>query len=251
MKKTFLNHENPLLTVMLQCKNPDVATARIEKALAGGADAFGLQIESLLPEYHNEETYRALFDAMGDKPCYVTNYRTVENLGKDDETLAREMLGIAKCGATLCDVMGDMFSRHPDELTDDPEAIRKQMEYIDALHEIGAEVLMSSHLTRFLTGEEVLRMALEQKRRGADFIKIVTFANDINEQLENLRTTALLKKELGAPFLFLAGGECSIHRRLGINIGCSMALCVYEHDEFSTPVQPLLCDIIKLKNCGF
>ena len=50
----------------------------------------------------------------------------------------------------------------------------------------------------------------------------------------------VLKKELGAPFLFLSGGECSIHRRLGMKLGCCMSLCVYEHYAGSTPSQPLL-----------
>lgn len=62
----------------------------------------------------------------------------------------------------------------------------------------------------------------------------------MEQQIENLRITDLLKRELGAPFLFLAGGECSIHRRLGWKLGCCMALCVYEHDTLSTPTQPLL-----------
>ena len=81
---------------------------------------------------------------------------------------------------------------------------------------------------------------MEQKRRGADIIKIVTAANNMEQQIENLRITDLLKKELGAPFLFLSGGECSLHRRLGIKLGCCMALCVYEHDALSTHAQPLL-----------
>ena len=45
---------------------------------------------------------------------------------------------------------------------------------------------------------------------------------------------------MSAPFLFLSGGKCSLHRRLGINLGCCMALCVYEHDAYSTAAQPLL-----------
>ena len=92
----------------------------------------------------------------------------------------------------------------------------------------------------YLPGEKVLELALEQKRRGADIIKIVTNAADMQEQMENLKTVDLLKRELDAPFLFLSGGECSILRRLGIKLGCCMALCVYEHDEFSTSAQPLL-----------
>ncbi|MBR6793103.1 MAG: hypothetical protein IKM48_01950 [Clostridia bacterium] len=49
----------------------------------------------------------------------------------------------------------------------------------------------------------------------------------MEEQIENLRITDLLKRELGAPFLFLSGETC-------------MALCVYEHDSLSTKPQPLL-----------
>ena len=99
---------------------------------------------------------------------------------------------------------------------------------------------MSSHLYKYSPAERVLEIAFEQKRRGADIIKIVTKANDMAEQIENLRITDLLKRELGAPFLFLSGGECSLHRRLGIKLGCCMSLCVYEHDALSTSAQPLL-----------
>jgi len=153
--------------------------------------------------------------------------------------LAKEMLSYAECGATLCDVMGDMFSRHPEELTDNPEAIEKQIAYIDELHTKGAEVLMSSHVLKYTPAERVLEIALEQKRRGADIIKIVTGAENMEQQIDNLKTTELLKRELGAPFLFLSGGECSIHRRMGMKLGCCMCLCVYEHYSRSTPTQPL------------
>ena len=114
------------------------------------------------------------------------------------------------------------------------------MELIDRLHGLGAEVIMSSHVWKFTSAERVLEMAREQKRRGADIIKIVAGAATMEQQIENLRITDLLRRELGAPFLFLSGGECSMHRRLGIKLGCCMALCVYEHDALSTPVQPLL-----------
>ena len=147
---------------------------------------------------------------------------------------------MAENGATLCDVMGDMFCRHPEELTNDKKAIEKQIALIEKIHEKGAQVLMSSHILKFTPAERVLEVALEQKRRGADIIKIVTGADSMEQQLENLRITNLLKRELGAPFLFLSGGECSLHRRLGIKLGCCMSLCVYEHDVLSTPTQPLL-----------
>ena len=237
--KTFLNRE-PMLTVMLQCSAPEVAIARIRNANCLGADAYGLQVESLEPQYHNPETYKKIFKEMKNRPVYVTNYRTVNNRGKTDEELAQGLLELAESGATLCDVMGDLYCKNPLELTDDPSAICRQMELIEELHGRGVEVLMSSHILKFTPAEQVLAVAREQKRRGADIIKIVTRADTMEEQIENLRITDLLKRELGAPFLFLSGNECSIHRRLGLKLGCCMALCVYEHDHQSTPAQPLL-----------
>lgn len=240
MSKSFLNHERPLLTVMLQCEEPETAIARIRNANCLGADAYGLQIECLKSEYHNPDTYKWLFAEMQNRPCYATYYRGRSNEGKTDEEIAEGLIKIAESGATLVDVMGDMFSLHPEELTDNEGAIKKQMELIDKLHGLGAEVIMSSHVWKFTSAERVLEMAHEQKRRGADVIKIVAGAETMEQQMENLRITDLLRRELGAPFLFLSGGECSMHRRLGIKLGCCMALCVYEHDALSTPVQPLL-----------
>lgn len=240
MKKSFLNQDRPMLTVMLECETPELAIGRIRNANALGADAYGLQIESLKPEYHNAETYKRIFAEMGGRPCYTTYYRSHYNVGKSDEELAQGMITLAESGAILVDVMGDLFCKHPEELTDNAEAIQKQMELIDTIHQKGAEVLMSSHLYKYAPAERVLEIALEQKRRGADIIKIVTKADNMEQQIENLRITDLLKRELGAPFLFLSGGKCTLHRRLGMKLGCCMALCVYEHDALSTPAQPLL-----------
>lgn len=247
----FLTTDKPALTVMLQCKTPEVAIGRIRNALHLGADAFGLQAESLLPEYQTPEVYHKLFQEMRGKPAYVTNYRSGSNKGKSDEELAEGLLTLAECGAALCDVQGDLFASHPIQMTEDETAIEKQMELIEKIHAKGAEVLMSAHTNCYLPGEKVLELALEQKRRGADIIKIVTDAADMQAQMENLKTVDLLKRELGAPFLFLSGGECGILRRLGIKLGCCMALCVYEHDALSTPGQPLLSVMKQLEQITF
>lgn len=240
MKPTFLKYDKPMLTVMLQCETPETAIGRIRNANCLGADAYGLQIESLKPEYHNPETYKRIFAEMKGKPSYVTYYRSCHNQGRTDEELADGIITAAESGATLCDVIGDLFCKHPDELTENEKAIKKQMKLIDTLHNKGAEVLMSSHLYKFAPAERVFEIAFEQKRRGADIIKIVTGADTMEQQIENLRITNLLKRELGKPFLFLSCGENKIHRRLGIALGCCMSLCVYEHDALSTPAQPLL-----------
>ena len=242
---SFLNHTQPLLTVMLQCLDPETAIKRIKIGLEQGADAFGLQTESLLPEFNTKESITKILDAMEGKPCYVTNYRGKTNSGKSDEELAEGLVRLAEYGATLCDVMGDMFCRHPEELTDNPEAIEKQIRLIERIHKSGAEVLMSSHLHKYAPEERVLEIAKEQERRGVDIVKIVTKADNMDQQFDNLRITNRLKETIETPFLFLSGGKCSLHRRLSIRLGCTMALCVVEHDERSTKSQPYL-NIMKM-----
>lgn len=247
MKKTFLEYDKSILTVMVQADNPDRIKELIDKSLPGGAEAFGMQFERMKPEYRNKDTYKELF-SYTEKPVYVTNYRSGENEGKSDEILAEELLELADCGATLCDVMGDCFDKQPDELAVDENAIEKQMELIQKLHNKGAEVLMSSHIMKFIPAERVLEIALEHQRRGADISKIVTGADSMEEQLENLKIINLLKEKLDIPFLFLAGGECHILRRIAGELGDCMYLCVYEYDEFATQVQPLLKNVKAIRD---
>ena len=240
MKNSFINSEKALLTVMLQCRTPETAIGRIRNALCEGAEAFGLQAESLEAQYQNPEVYRRLFGEMRGCPSYVTFYRGKNNAGKSDEVLAEGLLTLAESGADLCDVMTDYFDPQPGEFTTNPEAVKKQMALIDAIHEKGSRALLSTHIHKFTPAERVLEIALEQQRRGADVVKIVTGAENMEQQVENLRIAGLLKEKLKVPFLFLSGGECSILRRLGWKLGCGMILCVYEHDADSTFSQPLL-----------
>jgi len=241
MKPTFLSYEKPLLTVMIkQTQNPDNIIAEIKRAHAVEAEAFGIQTEALPREYHTEKIFKEIFAECGDKPLYVTNYKLSKNENLSYDEIGDELVSYAKWGATLCDVMGDMYCKSADELTYNDQAIEKQMRLIDRIHECGGEVVMSSHTNRFMTADEVLKMALEHRSRGADISKIVAHADNMEQQIENLRITNILKEELGIPFLFLSGGECRIHRKIGIKLGCCMCLCVCELPEGSTNPQPLI-----------
>ena len=176
MKLSFLNHEKPLLTTMIQKRHMHEVIDTVEKTLAEGTDAFGLQTCKLLQEYRNADTYKEIFSHMEGKPVYLTNYRGGTNEGVSDEILADGLIEIAQAGGTLCDVMGDMFDKHPDELTVNPVAIDNQKRLIEKLHENGAEVLMSSHLYRFVPAERVVEIALAQQERVADAYMSTTSA---------------------------------------------------------------------------
>ncbi len=247
MKKTFLEYDKSTLTVMVQADNPDRIKELIDKSILNGAEAFGMQFEQMKKEYRNKAVYKELF-TYTDKPVYITNYRMGKNEEKTDDVLAEELIELAECGATLCDVMGDLFDKQPDEVAVDDGAIEKQIKLIDDLHKKGAEVLMSSHVYKYIPAERVLEIALEHQRRGVDICKIVTGADTMGQQLENLKIINLLKENLKIPFLFLAGGECHILRRIGGELGNCMYLCVHEYDELATSLQPLLENVKAIRD---
>ena len=150
-------------------------------ALRNGAEAFGLQAENFDRKYHKPEIFKDIFNAMDNKPLYITNYKLVNNIDLSYEELAEELISFAEMGATLCDVMGDYFHKDTQELTDDSVAIEKQRELINELHSSGAEVVMSSHINKYCSAKKVLSFSQEHKRRGADISKIVTHANDMKQ----------------------------------------------------------------------
>ena len=243
-KPTFLNQNKPLITAMIQESDLSVVMRRIRKARFDGADAFGFQLEDLDKKYRSEDNLKAIFSAMGSCPAYVTNYRYCMNQGDTDEECVKGLETMVKCGATLVDVMGDLYNPHPIQLTEDAGAVSRQIDTIKKFHDMGAEVLMSSHVMKFIDGDEVLRIAEAQMKRGADISKIVTAADSEAEEIENLRTVERLKRELEIPFLFLAGGSHNkILRQIGPFLGEVMWLTVIENDEYSTVTQPLLSSI--------
>ena len=186
------------------------------------------------------DTARKLFAAAEGLPIYVTNYRGHENTGKTDETLAQELLELADCGATLCDMMGDFYDPQPGELTTDERAVEKQMRLIEEIHAHGAEVLMSSHVKKYLPEERVVEILQAHERRGADIAKLVVGDTTMEELTENLRLCAALREKLGIPYLFLSGKQGGVMRRVGPMLGVCCWLCRCGDEELETKKQPLL-----------
>lgn len=244
MKASFIRSDKPLKTAMIQVKTADEAIAAIESGLKQGADAFGWQLECLNADQINQKTLENVFSAGCGMPFYVTNYKWASGGDKPEEQYFDELLLALKCGATLIDMPGDSFSPAPDQLTYNEQAIRKQIEFSQKVHDLGGELLISSHVPDFRSEDYVLGMAFEQKRRGADIAKIVTFSHDDEQLTDNLKTTVRLRETLGIPFLFLSGGEkCRLHRLAGPLLGACMWLCVAYRAPITTPPQPLLSDV--------
>ena len=221
--KSFLHCNRPLITTLLFSSSVDGLLKEIANAIAQGTDAFGLQIERVKKEIRTEENFIKLISAMQDKPCYVTCYKRGDVEEESDEERCGYILLALKCGAVLADVRADLFDARDGEFSLNKTAVKRQKEFVKQIHDMGKEVVISSHTVyggkfKFLPKEQVLKIALEQQRRGADIAKIVTNADTEEELLENFETIICLKQKVEIPTIFLCNGEKCLRHRMGCGL---------------------------------
>ena len=252
---SFLNSDRPLITVIFYARTPGQAMETILPSLPY-CDAYCWQMDFLEGKYRTRENIGMVISAMGDHPCYVTDYmRGNANPGLSYDGIARELLLALDCGAKLIDVTGDMYDAQPFELSFDGKAASRQKDLIAEIHRRGGEALMSSHVLQYRTTEQVYAIARAHAERGADIAKIVTTADNSEQLDENLRTTVFLHEKLPVKTLFLCGGTfCRLHRRIGPLLGSCIYLCrwVLPDDDPSIFLQPDIFTARSLmKNAGF
>ena len=165
-----------------------------------GAEAFGIQLENLERKYRNVETLKSIFYHCGDKPIYITSYRNSESTGYTDEECEQYLLMGLEAGATLCDVMGDMYKQEKYGITYDEEAVKRQRELIDKIHSRGGEVLMSVHFYEFFDEDETMKVAHAIEDRGADIVKIVNGSYTEDQMYANINIIHRMKKRTESKF---------------------------------------------------
>ena len=220
--KTFLGFNRPVLTTMLKGKNKTELMFEIDVALQQGTDAFGMQIDLIPTAERTQSDFKDLFDAMGDKPAYITNYTrgNVSEKPQTDEELIEEMYLALQCGATLFDLRTDTFDRQSDEFSTDEKAIARQIEVAKTVHSMGKELLMSTHTLKYTTPERVMEIMKAQEARGADICKLVTNADTDEEEFQAFENLFNLSRQLNKPYLYLINGEKNLrHRRLSSALG--------------------------------
>lgn len=248
MKKTFLDI-TPIVS-MIQCRTADECIDKIKKSLLDGAEAFGIQLCQLKREERTDDKLKSIFSACEDKPIYVTSYRYNQSQGMSDTECSDLLIKALEFGATLLDVPGDLFDKNSFQITDNEEAVSKQRKLIDSIHNLGGEVLISTHDFRELSKAEILNIAKLQVEHGADIIKIVVKSESEKMLPEYISAIQEVKTEFKKPFLFLDVGACSnILRKLGGFLGSCMYLCVQSHGELDTPAQPKIKQVLQIR-CG-
>ena len=242
-KYTFDNlNKKPMLVVSVNDPSAEVMKRIIRAANWEGADGFLIHLENF-KDRDNPEALKDLFSFAEDKPIMALNYRSHYNEGLSDEELTELQFKAVEAGAGCCDVMLDMFDPQPNnnQMTFDEKAVKKQVEYINQLHKMGSQVLMSCH-PEFLNRHELLDCMKLMEERGADIAKVSMRTPEEEQMEEGIMGTMHLKKNMNIPFLHICNGKWGRYHRVFAPVwGSCMILCVQQYtNEFANVEKPLL-----------
>lgn len=242
MNNRILEEKPYLLTCSLRETNIQENVNCLRNALYDGADAFMLHLEKMPDEELTYDRLKNLYDYAGDKPVFSVNYRSRHKPNKSDEEIIEQQLMSIKAGASCVDMFGDIFNPSVNEIAIDEETIKKQKELIAKYHELGAKVLISSHIYRYMDEDEVVSQMKMMQDRGGDIAKVAMSVTSKEEAIEATKTTLDLNNELDIPFFHVCMGQCGkTHRTLEGFLGSKIVLCVQRYNNNSAPMeQPLL-----------
>lgn len=245
-RRSFLALPRPIVTCILHENTVAENIATIRNGEYKGASSFAIYIDGFSKEELTDESFRKIVDCT---PCPIMflRYRTGDSMTDQDrvDLLTRAVT----CGAAAVDFTGDTFDPSPREFTTNPKAIEQQMRAIDRVHELGGEVVMSSHMAEPRTCEQVVEHLKSFEARGVDFAKIVTTADTEEEFLEAMKTHMTLRREMKIPFIFLCNGKfAQITRYFGPALGNGLTFAVERYTPTFTTAQPILENMLKVLN---
>ena len=259
-KPSFINHDHMVVS-MISEKTLESAILKIRLSETHGAHGIMLYLTAL------DEKYRNIDDL--EKIMYCTNLPILV-IAYDLPDLLR--MGV-QAGACAIDMPGYLFDDYNSiassnkelknyysdagvdvsfvecdakEISLKPEIINKQRQFVDEMHNIGAEVLYSAHTRVEMTSSQIVSAAKFAKNLGVDAVKIVCEGTSKETVIEHLKSIRILEQELDIKFS--VHGQSTLSRLLGPLFGSYIAYCVddYVHDE--TNIQIDLATMISILN---
>ncbi|HBL81732.1 MAG TPA: hypothetical protein DD391_03905 [Clostridiales bacterium] len=245
----------PALAGVIREKSVSAAIAEIKNCIYDGADMIDLHMSCL--ENTDENALKSIISA-SKLPVLALNYNKNydwSDCGLSENDRTNSFLNAVSAGAAGIDMQGYTFDAkskdaflgddkysftkgNPKEIVTDDNIISKQCEFIEKIHSMGAEVLLSCHPGISMNCEQVVELALFLEKRNPDIIKIVTFAADEENLIESFKTMAVLKKEVKTPVSYHTNGTVGILSRI-INpiLGGHIVFCVDRYNGGSTMEQ--------------
>jgi 3-dehydroquinate dehydratase len=237
---SFLNKPYPVIAGIMAGQTPQELIASARNSESEGASGITIDLHDFKPEFRNLESFKKIIKSVN-LPFMFYFYRNDKWKESSDDDRQEVLLTAAEAGASMIDVMGDLYDPSSKEITYNQNAIDKQKRLIDKIYSKGAEVVISSHTGSVMTTEEVTKHMLELESRGPDVVKIVTIINTEEELAEALRTTITLNRELKTPYIHLCGGKYSRpHRFMCPVLGTSILFAVPYYSDRYTFGQPTI-----------
>ena len=251
MDKRFSASNTPLLAGVVKERTPEEAIKKIRYFEENGATALDLHLSCLDDEYKTAEQIKRIVDCTN-LPMLGLNYSRRYDwteIEESEEERAELLLKSVEAGISAVDLLGysfdpqsrakfigeDIYSftkNNPLEIVTDKAVIEKQKEFINRVHDMGKEVLLSTHPDIPMNGDQVIDLVLFLAERNPDIIKIVTRCNTEDELIEAYDTMRRLKKlNLRQKISFHCCGEMGRTTRL-INpiLGSYMCFCTKADD---------------------
>lgn len=254
MKKLSELHAPALAGVIREYKT-NSAIAEMKNCMYDGADMIDLHMSCL--ENTSEDYLKAIIGSVN-LPVLALNYNNHcdwSPAGFSEEERAESFIRAVRAGAAGVDMQGYTFHQpskesfcgedkysftknKPREIVTDEAVISKQCEFIEKIHSMGSEVLLSCHPAVVMNAETVVDLALFLEKRNPDIIKIVTPATNEDELIESIKAMSLLKKEVKTPVSYHANGKAgSLSRIINPILGGQIIFCVDRYNESSTMEQ--------------
>ena len=245
----------PAIAGVIREKTVTAAIAEIKNCMFDGADMIDLHMSCL--DKSDVGTLRSII-SNSKLPVLALNYNSTvdwKNKGLTEEERADSFLRAVEAGAAGIDMQGYTFHRpskdtfsgedkysftknNPKEIVTDSKIINMQCEFIEKIHSLGAEVLLSCHPGIVMNSTQVVELALFLEKRNPDIIKIVTAATNEDEMLESIKTMLMLKKELKTPISYHANGKFGgLTRVINPALGGQIVFCVDRYSSTSTMEQ--------------
>ena len=210
-----------------------------------------MHLSCLDDEYKTAEQIKRIVDCTN-LPMLGLNYSRRYDWTEIEETeeeRAELLMKSVEAGISAVDLLGysfhpqsrakfvgeDVYSftkNNPLEIVTDKAVIERQKEFINRVHDMGKEVLLSTHPDIPMNGDQVIDLVLFLAERNPDIIKIVTRCNTEEELIEAYDTMRRLKKlNLRQKISFHCCGEMGRTTRL-INpiLGSYMCFCTKADD---------------------
>ncbi len=247
MGASFARQPGPLLVDVIKDDSCKGLIASIRNGTIAGAMGFDVHVSRLPEREQTAEKMRSVFGCT-QLPTLALHYdnsipdegrtailRTAAEAGASCVDMQGYTFGDRHPKATLVGSMYSFADAEPDEVTLDENVIARQCAFIDEIHAMGKEVLLSNHTLKFMDCRRTADLVEFLLKRKPDVIKLVGWCATDEQLAEYFRTVLFLKaQDYPARIHYHCSGPLSKATRfIGPMLGSYLMFCIDRYDAYA------------------